>query len=151
MNPPTLQSRTLLLLLTVVTLAFGAILWPLNGAIFWGVVLAILFTPLHRRLQRRMPRRRNLAALATLGVCLVIVILPMGLIGASLADEISTFVQRKNNGTFFTAELAEELHISFRTAARIVEKLEQNGYIVEVGRSVLNGRGRPTRVFQLLR
>ena len=46
---------------------------------------------------------------------------------------------------------AEELHISFRTAARIVEKLEQNGYIVEVGRSVLNGRGRPTRVFQLLR
>ena len=47
--------------------------------------------------------------------------------------------------------LAEELHISFRTAARIVEKLEQNGYIVEVGRSVLNGRGRPTRVFQLLR
>lgn len=65
--------------------------------------------------------------------------------------KISTFVQRKNNGTFFTAELAEELHISFRTAARIVEKLEQNGYIVEVGRSVLNGRGRPTRVFQLLR
>lgn len=59
--------------------------------------------------------------------------------------KISTFVQRKNNGTFFTAELAEELHISFRTAARIVEKLEQNGYIVEVGRSVLNGRGRPTR------
>lgn len=58
--------------------------------------------------------------------------------------KISTFVQRKNNGTFFTAELAEELHISFRTAARIVEKLEQNGYIVEVGRSVLNGRaGRP--------
>lgn len=35
--------------------------------------------------------------------------------------KISTFVQRKNNGTFFTAELAEELHISFRTAARIVE------------------------------
>ena len=65
--------------------------------------------------------------------------------------KISTFVQRKNNGTFFTAELAEELHISFRTAARIVEKLEQNGYIVEIGRSVLNGRGRPTRVFQLLR
>jgi len=32
-----------------------------------------------------------------------------------------------------------------------VEKLEQNGYIVEIGRSVLNGRGRPTRVFQLLR
>ena len=98
MNPPTLQSRTLLLLLTVVTLAFGAILWPLNGAIFWGVVLAILFTPLHRRLQRRMPRRRNLAALATLGVCLVIVILPVTLIGASLVQEASVAYERARSG-----------------------------------------------------
>ena len=98
MNPPTLQSRTLLLLLTVVTLAFGAILWPLNGAIFWGVVLAILFTPLHRRMQRRMPRRRNLAALATLGVCLVIVILPVTLIGASLVQEASVAYERARSG-----------------------------------------------------
>ena len=98
MNPSTLQSRTLLLLLTAVTLAFGAILWPLNGAIFWGVVLAILFTPLHRRLQRRMPRQRNLAALATLGICLVIVILPVTLIGASLVQEASVAYERASSG-----------------------------------------------------
>lgn len=98
MNPPSLQNRTLLLLLSVVTLAFGAILWPLNGAIFWGVVLAILFTPLHRRLLRRMPRRRNLAALATLCVCLVIVILPMTLIGVSLAQEASVAYERVRSG-----------------------------------------------------
>ena len=63
---------------------------------------------------------------------------------------IDTFVRRKNNGSFMTAELCDELHISFRTAARIVEKLECSGYIVEIGRSVVNGRGRPTRLFKLL-
>ena len=58
-----------------------------------------------------------------------------------------------NRGADRQSEIARTFfdHISFRTAARIVEKLEQNGYIVEVGRSVLNGRGRPTRVFPLLR
>ena len=98
MHPPLLQNRTLLLLLTVVTLAFGTILWPLNGAIFWGVVLAILFSPLHRRLQRRMPRRRNLAAFVTLCICLVIVILPMALIGLSLVQEASGAYERVRSG-----------------------------------------------------
>ena len=49
-----------------------------------------------------------------------------------------------------TAELMDELHISFRTAACIVEKLEHSGYLVEIGRSVISGRGRPTRLFRLL-
>lgn len=64
--------------------------------------------------------------------------------------KIDTFARRKNNGSFITTELAEELHISFRTAARIVEKLEKQGYLVEIGRSAINGRGRPTRIFRLL-
>ncbi len=63
---------------------------------------------------------------------------------------IDTFIRKKNNGSFITAELAQELHVSFRTAARIVEKLEKNGYAVEVGRSAITGRGRPTRLFRPL-
>lgn len=64
--------------------------------------------------------------------------------------KIDTFARRKNNGSFITAELVDELHVSFRTAARIVEKMEKHGYLVEIGRSAINGRGRPTRVFRLL-
>ncbi|WP_367068347.1 AI-2E family transporter [Oryzisolibacter sp. LB2S] len=98
MHPLPLQNRTLLLLLAAVTLAFGAILWPLHGAVFWGVVLAILFMPLHRRLLLRMPRRRNLAAFITLCICLVIVILPMALIGISLVQEASVAYERVRSG-----------------------------------------------------
>jgi predicted PurR-regulated permease PerM len=67
MTPAELQSRAFLLLLTLVTIAFAAILWQFHGAVFWGVILAILFTPLHRKLLARMPGRVNLAALCTLG------------------------------------------------------------------------------------
>ena len=98
MNPSSLQSRTLLFLLIAVTLAFGAILWPFAGAVFWGVVLAILFTPLHRRLLAHMPRRRNLAAFLTLCLCLLIVIIPTALIAASVVQEAGATYARLRSG-----------------------------------------------------
>ncbi len=124
MHPPLLQNRTLLLLLSAVTLAFGAILWPLNGAIFWGVVLAILFTPLHRRLLRRMPRQRNLAALATLGVCLVIVILPVAALSLSLAQEASVAYERVRSGQLnFGAYLQQVLAALPAWALQLLDRL----------------------------
>ncbi|AVO47848.1 AI-2E family transporter [Melaminivora suipulveris] len=93
-----LQNRSLLVLLLAVTVAFGAILWPYAGAVFWGLVLAILFAPLHRWLLARMPRRRNLAAFLTLCLCLVIVVLPTALIAASVVQEASSTYTRLRSG-----------------------------------------------------
>lgn len=98
MNNPGLQNKVFLLLLAVVSLAFAAILWPFYAAIFWGVALAILFAPLHRRLLRRMPQRRNLAALATLVLCLVGVILPVALLSISLVQQGSQIYDRLHSG-----------------------------------------------------
>ena len=64
--------------------------------------------------------------------------------------KIDSFAHKKSNSSFITADLGQELHVSFRTAARIVEKLEKHGYIVEVGKTAINDRGRPTRIFRLL-
>ena len=104
-----LQNRTLLLLLAAVTAAFAAILWPLNGAVFWGVVLAILFSPLHRGLLRRMPRRRNLAAFITLCICLLIVILPVAFIGVSLVREAGVAYERMRSGQLNFAAYAQQV------------------------------------------
>lgn len=98
MPPFLFENRVFLILLTLVTLAFGAILWQFHGAVFWGVVLAILFAPMHRKLLRRMPGSPNLAALATLGLCLVVVILPMTLIAASLVQEANGIYERLKSG-----------------------------------------------------
>jgi predicted PurR-regulated permease PerM len=86
-NAAPLEDKAFLLLLVAVSLAFAWILWPLSGAVLWGTVIAILFAPLYRRLTAAMRQRRNLAALATLTIILVMVILPLTLITASMLQE----------------------------------------------------------------
>ena len=46
MNQTNLQNKSLLLLLALVTLAFIWILLPFYGALFWAVILGIVFAPL---------------------------------------------------------------------------------------------------------
>lgn len=98
MTDSKLQDRTFLFLLIAVSIAFLAILWPYYEAVFWGVALAILFAPLHRRLLARMPQRRNLAALCTLLLCLVLVILPVTLLGVALVQEATHLYDRIRSG-----------------------------------------------------
>jgi len=94
MNNRELHQRVLLLLLIAVSIAFGWIIMPFFGAVFWGIVLAILFTPVYQRLLVLMRRKRNLAALATVLLCLVMVIIPITLLTASLMQEGITFYQQ---------------------------------------------------------
>ena len=63
MNQTNLQNKSLLLLLALVTLAFIWILLPFYGALFWAVILGIVFAPLQRRLQARFGWQRNLTSL----------------------------------------------------------------------------------------
>ena len=98
MNTSEFQKKIFLVLLTIVSIAFGWIVWPFFGAVFWGAVLAIMFAPLYRRLLVVTRGRQNLAALATLVLCLVIVILPMAYIAASLVKEGVTFYHKVQSG-----------------------------------------------------
>lgn len=91
-------NKTLLLLLIAVSAGFGIILWPFMGAVFWAVVLAILFHPLNKRLLHSMPNKPNLATLITLLLCLVGVILPLVLIGASVVKETVHIYNRMSSG-----------------------------------------------------
>ncbi|MDU9415990.1 AI-2E family transporter [Pseudomonas sp. zfem005] len=93
-----LEVRTLILLLVLVTLAFGWILLPFYGAVFWAVVLAVVFSPLQRRLALRMGGRGNLSALITLSVCLLVAILPVFCIAALLVQQGADLYQRLDSG-----------------------------------------------------
>ena len=104
-----LQRKVFLFLLAAVTLAFAWILLPFYGAVFWAVVLALLFAPLHRWLLVRMRGRRNLAALSALGVCLVIAVLPVSLIAVSLVREATAIYQRMREGDTGFASYFEQV------------------------------------------
>ncbi|WP_152224088.1 AI-2E family transporter [Pseudomonas sp. SCB32] len=93
-----LEYRTFLLLLAMVTIAFAWLLLPFYGAVFWGTILAIIFAPLQRRLRVRLNGRNNLAALISLTICLLIVILPITFIAGALVQEGATVYQQLKSG-----------------------------------------------------
>lgn len=93
-----IEDRVFLSLLVLVTIAFGWILEPFYGAILWGVVIAVLFDPLHARLRKAFGRRHNLAAAGIVLLVVAIVILPLIVISASLGQQASTLYDRIRSG-----------------------------------------------------
>ncbi len=93
-----MENRALLPLMVVVTLALGWILVPFYGAIMWGAIIALLFTPVYRRLLARLKFRRTLAALLTMTVILLVLILPFALLTAALAQEVAHLYQLVQSG-----------------------------------------------------
>ncbi|HAV36583.1 MULTISPECIES: AI-2E family transporter [Massilia] len=98
MNQFTIQQKFFLLLLTIVTLGFGWILLPYSGAVFWGMVLAILFAPLYRRLLAATGQKPTVAALLTLASIVVMVILPLSIITASLVRQAADIYANVSSG-----------------------------------------------------
>jgi predicted PurR-regulated permease PerM len=92
------EEKTFLLLIIAVSLAFAWILWPFFGAILWGTVLAIVFAPLYRWFIGPMRRRPNIAALATILIVVVMVILPLTAIATSLVQEAASLYDRIQTG-----------------------------------------------------
>jgi predicted PurR-regulated permease PerM len=92
------EDHTLIVLLIAVSLAFAWILSPFYEAILWAIVLAIVFSPLYRRLSSLMGGRHSLAALATVLIILTLVILPLTLIAASLVQEATSIYDRLQSG-----------------------------------------------------
>ena len=95
---PGLEDRTFLFLLVILSVGFGAILWPFAGAILWALVIATVFRPLFQRLASALQPRRTLAAVTTLVIIVVTVILPLSLISGALVQEGLSTYQRIRSG-----------------------------------------------------
>ncbi len=125
MTQYTLQQKFFLYLLAAVTLAFVYILLPYSGAIFWGVVLAILFAPLQRRFLRETRHKPTLAALATLLLIIVMVILPLSLISASLVNQAVAVYEMINSGQInFGAYFLRIVHSLPDWVVNLLERFE---------------------------
>lgn len=99
------EIRPLLLLLLVSSLAFFYIVWPLYGAIMWGVIIALTFTPLHRRLLTHTRLSASPAAFVTMVVVLLVFILPLLTVLVMIAREAAYFYELMQSG-----ELKEKFH-----------------------------------------
>jgi predicted PurR-regulated permease PerM len=98
MRVRSLEDRTLLLLVIIVSLAFAWILWPFFSAVLWAMVLAIVFAPMYRRLLRLIGQQPNLAALSSVVIILMLVILPVSLTATAVVQEATNFYERIQSG-----------------------------------------------------
>src|SRR5690625_5376438 len=71
-----LEQRFFLGILMLATIGFFWLIMPFFAPLFWSVAIAIIFRPMYVRLSNKFPAWPNVNALATLLVCVVIVILP---------------------------------------------------------------------------
>lgn len=111
MNEKSLQFKSLTVLLVLVTVAFIWILLPFYGAVFWAVILGIVFAPMQRRLQAKFGWQRNLTSLCTLAICLVIAILPVIILSVLLVQEGATVYKNIESGELdIAAYLAQFKH-----------------------------------------
>jgi len=85
-------------LLCAVTLALGWILLPFYGTILWSAIIAMVFAPVNSRLLVSSGGRKTVAALGTLLIIVVLVMLPLALITAALVSEAAQVFQKLQSG-----------------------------------------------------
>jgi predicted PurR-regulated permease PerM len=106
MNENNLHYKSLLVLLVLVTLAFIWILLPYYGAVFWAVILSILFTPLQRKMIQRYKWSRNTTSVVTLSICILVAVLPVIIISGLLVQEGATVYKNIQSGQLDVAAYA---------------------------------------------
>jgi len=103
------EDQLFLFLLLSVTLAFVWILQPFYGAVLWAIIGGVIFAPFNRELLRGMRGRPNLAAAVTVWIIVAIVILPLAIIAASLAQEASDFHAKAQSGEYDFARFIQRV------------------------------------------
>jgi len=146
-HSPALQKRSLLWLLVAVSLAFAWILVPFYTAVLWGTIIAIVFMPLHRRLLQRFAGRDTWAALATLAIVLVIVILPLLMLTGALVQEGARVVAQIQSGELNFARYFERIVAALPQP--IIELLDRYGLadMAAIQRRIGESMGRVSQFF----
>ncbi|MGH8349846.1 MAG: AI-2E family transporter [Pseudomonas sp.] len=143
MNETTLQDKSLTVLLVLVSAAFIWILLPFYGAVFWAVILGILFAPLQGRLQVKFGWQRNLTSLCTLSICLVIAILPVIIISALLVQEGAALYKSVESGELdiagYVAQFKHSLPLYFQHLLDRFGMGELNGLREKIVKSAMTG------------
>lgn len=119
-----LEQRAFLALLIGVTVLFLWLLQPFFGAIFWAMAATVIFYPAQQRLRQRWGERRNLNALLTLVLCVVVAVVPLTVIAGLLVDEALAFYQRVDSGAVDFSAYVERARDSVPVASGLIERFD---------------------------
>lgn len=100
MTPGTVQQAFFIGLVLVVTAAFVFLVAGYFQPIFWAATLGIIFLPLKQLIERRLRERHTIAALLTLLIIVLTVLVPVLLIASAVVNEAASLYTRIQSGEF---------------------------------------------------
>jgi len=118
-----LERRSFLLLLIIVSIAFGFILEPFFGAIFWACAVTMIFAPMQHWLITKIGDRANTAAALTLLVCMTIVVIPVIFLATAFVQEGVQFYQQIEAGEIDPQQIMQRFREAFPWFDRILVEL----------------------------
>ncbi len=117
-----LETRSFLLFLFLVSVAFFIVLKPFFGTIFWACAITIIFYPMHLKLMAKLKDRDNLAALITLTACILIVVLPVTFLISSVVSEGADLYKKLESGEVNPGQYIEQIRTAFPGAQTTLER-----------------------------
>jgi predicted PurR-regulated permease PerM len=116
-------SAFFLVLLFVVTLTFFGLIKDYLLAVFWAIVLALLFRTTQEKILEKVRDQRNLATGLTLTGIVLMVILPLFFIGYAVTSEAVTFYNKLDSGEIKVKERLENLRDQWPVVESFLERL----------------------------
>lgn len=120
-----LESGGYMLFLAAITLGFALIIWPFLLPILWAALAAIMFQPMFQWFRRTMGGGSNRAAIATLLVITIAIIIPAFLVGGVVVDQATSVVVAFQQGRIDLAGWFETIFAALPGFLR--ENLENSG------------------------
>ena len=117
----TLENTSFLALVVLVTIAFALLIGVFLEPVFWAIVLAILFGPMHERIVGAVGGRQSLGSVLSLLAVTLLVIVPLVGIGAAVTAEATTLYRRIASGEI---DVAAPIHAAEQWLPRASGLLE---------------------------
>lgn len=118
-----MEHRFFIGMLALVTLAFGALMLPFWTAIFWACAFAVIFYPLQQVFLRKVSAHRGYMALLTILTMVLMVLVPLLLLGSSLAQDGVAFYARVQSGEVDPAKWIDAVKGAFPSAIAALQDM----------------------------
>ncbi|RZT56714.1 putative PurR-regulated permease PerM [Sphingomonas sp. BK036] len=105
-----IETGGFLVFLTIITIAFGAVVSSFAAALLWSALAAILFQPLYQRLLARHPGKRNLAASLAMLIIFIAVVVPTLVIASMMIDQATSVYSSMQGGQINFSAYFKQIH-----------------------------------------
>ncbi len=122
MRSSTIQHVSFFVLLALVTFAFLALIRDFLHPLFWAAVFAILFHRLQAKAVDWFRGRRSIAAVLTITIILLLVIVPFFLVAMAVTREAVALVERISEGKSYLGEVFKYVEQSIPAISDFLER-----------------------------